>query len=199
MTLHRISTWCHLFYGSSSPCHLVQWACQIDMVISKKSNEKTAAGSIASTGIYLYYFPVHGTSFRHLRTEGTTIRSAQNALSSFPILLMYQSQLSGKSSILSHLLLSPRVQKWGPHPWWPLPCTFKNSLIHSCIHSFPKFSPCTKRYTTQELSASCTIWDVDSRTQKTNTLSIASGLILWLCNTRNIQVTRIWGSHSSVE
>ena len=78
----------------------------------KKLCEQIAEGSAAHTGICHYYFPqgqkatVHGTSFHHLRTEGTAINSAQNALSSSPILLVYQSQLRGKSSILSQLLIS---------------------------------------------------------------------------------------------
>ena len=80
---------------------------------SKTLCEQTARGSVAPTGICLYYFPsgqkvlVHGTSFCHLRTEGTTIHSAQSTLYISPILLVYQSHVSGKSSILSHLLLSP--------------------------------------------------------------------------------------------
>jgi hypothetical protein len=44
---------------------------------------------------------------------------------------VYQSQLSGKSSILSHLLLSPPVKQWGTHPWWPPLCTFKVKVKES--------------------------------------------------------------------
>jgi len=91
----------------------------------KQLCEKTAGGSVAPSGICLYHFPtrwrvsVHRTSLCHLRTEGTKKRSAQNALSSCPTLLVYQPQRSGKSSILSHLFLSPYVQQWGPHSWRP--------------------------------------------------------------------------------
>jgi hypothetical protein len=49
-------------------------------------------------------------------TSGQKVQqhSAQNALSSSHIFLVYQSQRNCKSSILSHLLLSPSVQQLGP-------------------------------------------------------------------------------------